>query len=256
MIEGLEVTFAYDKPGEKDEPDWMKRTDEAIAKAPYEWNAKCKEDVAPFESCISTGYQEVMKTDEAFTFCIDYCFSDDAPGVLTPAPTVTLEPTPMPTVTPFPTWSPTPKPTPMPTTASPTWSPTPQPTAMPTTAAPTWSPTHAPSPMPTTAMPTWSPTPKPTAMPTTAMPTWSPTPKPTLTPTVMPTPMPSPFPTVTLQPTPLPTLPPPMPTCLVCFRDTGDMVDYFASRLEACEKAILGMNHCLTEVKPCDEEIT
>jgi hypothetical protein len=63
---------------------------------------------------------------------------------------------------------------------------------------------------------------------------------------------PTPAPTVTLNPTPAP---PTMPKCLVCFRDTGNMVDFFASRLSACEAAIGQMDLCLyKDEKECAEE--
>jgi hypothetical protein len=46
-----------------------------------------------------------------------------------------------------------------------------------------------------------------------------------------------------------------MPKCLVCFHDTGNMVDYFESRLAACEVAVGYMNSCLKGEYVCDEEI-
>merc|ERR1719421_2690313 len=95
------------------------------------------------EHCISTHYSEpVPATDEVLSFCIDYCFKDDTPAIVTPPPSVTLEPTPMPT-----TWMPTALPTPPPTQIY------------------TQPCVTCPSPVPT-PLPTWSPTPKPTFVPT------------------------------------------------------------------------------------------
>merc|ERR1719326_1356823 len=130
--------MTYYKPTGK--PSWM--TDSYATyvtgeEAKYDWNAVCSPGV-DFEHCISTQFQEdeSLKKEEALSFCIDYCFEDDTPAILTPEPTfpdVTLQPTPMPTpfpTTPFPTYSPTPKPTFGPTiqpTAFPTYMPTPIP---------------------------------------------------------------------------------------------------------------------------------
>merc|ERR1719379_3031206 len=211
----------------------------------YDWNAACTPDVL-FQDCISTNVVDTMEKEKALTFCIDYCFSDQAPTHLKPDPS--LAPTPLPTTF-MPTWQPTPHPTmiytqpcitcpsPVPT-MFPTWTPTPQ---------PTFSPTVFPTPQPT-----WTPTPKPTPAPTPCVPSYLPTPLPTPWPTAMPTMHPTPAPTVTFEPTPMPT---DMPKCLVCFRDAGNMVDYFSARSAACETAVARMNSCLKGEQDCDEEL-
>ena len=130
---------------------------------------------------------------------------------ISPAPTLSLDPTKAPS--PNPTRKPTGQPTVVtesPTTSSPTGSPTTlaptlssdptmkptmsnSPTASPTTALPTVKPTNMPTPKATTTSPTLSPTTKsPTLSPTTSSPTLSPTTRsptknPTVTPTVQPT---------------------------------------------------------------------
>merc|ERR1719201_59164 len=166
-----------------------------------------------------------MESDEALKFCIDYCFKDQAPAIEKPSPT--LEPTPLPCLT-----CPSPQPTPQPS-----WSPTPKPTF-----APTAYPTMEPS---------WSPTPKPTPAPTPCVPSYIPTPLPTPWPTVYPTMHPTPAPTVTFLPTPMPTT---MPKCQICYSDTGTMVDFFESRLAACEEAVGRMNSCLKGEFDCETE--
>jgi hypothetical protein len=282
MLEGLEVTMSYGEPS--DTPDWLAARQVATSSAEYAWNAKCKDGVN-FENCISSNYREVMGKDSALEFCIDYCFADAMPAKLTPLefPVVTLEPTPVPT-----TWMPTPLPTPHPTqiytqpcltcptpkpTPLPTFLPTPIPTALPTTMYPTFMPTPIPTVAPTlkpTPYPTFVPTPIPTAVattpyptpkpttpfPTPCVPSYLPTPLPTPFPTVMPTVYPTPAPTVTLLPTPQPTQML-MPKCLVCFHDTGNMVDFFASRLSACQEAIARMDLCMYSSAAdtqCEEE--
>merc|ERR1719379_2981565 len=211
----------------------------------YDWNAACTPDVL-FQDCISTNVVDTMEKEKALTFCIDYCFSDQAPPHLKPEPS--LAPTPLPTTF-MPTWQPTPHPTmiytqpcitcpsPVPT-PFPTWTPTPQ---------PTFSPTVFPTPQPT-----WTPTPKPTPAPTPCVPSYLPTPLPTPWPTAMPTMHPTPAPTVTFEPTPMPT---DMPKCLICFHDAGNMVDYFSARSAACETAVARMNSCLKGEQDCDEEL-
>merc|ERR1719281_1583316 len=233
----------YDNPGWNDTESYGPYITGSQAK--YDWNAACAEHVL-FEDCISTNVVETMEYEKALTFCIDYCFSDINPAHLKPEPS--LAPTPLPTTF-MPTWQPTPLPT---------WAPTPKPTYTPTpfpTPEPTWTPTPKPTYMPTpfpTPQPTWTPTPKPTPAPTPCVPAYLPTPLPTPWPTVMPTMHPMPAPTVTFLPTPMPTE---MPKCLVCFHDTGNMVDYFTSRLAACEVAVGYMNSCLKGEFTCDEEI-
>merc|ERR1719160_1762493 len=169
MMEGFEVTLTYSKPYTN--PEWNTTAyGEYVANnAKYDWNAMCAPGV-DFVNCISTHYEAVMGTDEALTFCIDYCFSDQQPSHLKPAPSLA--------------------PTPMPTTFMPTWQPTPHPTAI-----------------YTQPCPTCPPTPKPTPAPTPCVPSYLPTPLPTVFPTYSPTVHPSPAPTVTLEPTPLPTIP-------------------------------------------------
>merc|ERR1719201_2172890 len=266
MMEGFEVTLTYSKPYTNPEWNTTAYGDYVANNAKYDWNAMCAPGVS-FEDCISTHYEAVMGTDEALTFCIDYCFSDQQPSHLKPAPS--LAPTPMPTTF-MPTWQPTPHPTAIYTqpcitcpsphpTPLPTWAPTPKPTFAPTpkpTMEPTWSPTPKPTFTPTvypTPEPSWSPTPKPTPAPTPCVPSYIPTPLPTPWPTVYPTMHPTPAPTVTFEPTPMPTE---MPKCLICFADAGNMVDYFESRLAACEEAVGRMNSCLKGAFDCQDELT
>jgi hypothetical protein len=286
MLEGLEVTMTFEQPDEQ--PAWLTPHyhDYIRGDAALDWNAKCSPGVS-FQNCISTNYREVMSENHFLSFCIDYCFEDDMPAKLTPIefPVPTLEPTPVPTTwmptplptphptqvytqpclecptpipTPIPTFMPTPIPTPVPTvatTAYPTFVPTPIPTEAPTllpTPYPTFQPTAAPAAAPVTPIPTPQPT---TPYPTPCTVTYLPTPLPTPFPTVYPTVYPTPAPTVTLEPTPLPTMMT-MPKCLVCFRDSGNMVDFFASRLAACQEAIGKMDTCLGGSSACTEEET
>ena len=83
MMEGFEVTMTYSKPYTNPEWNTTAYADYVVNNAKYDWNAMCAPGVA-FENCISTNVDEEMKSDEAFTFCIDYCFKDQPPAHIHP----------------------------------------------------------------------------------------------------------------------------------------------------------------------------